>query len=1141
MPRLGGNLHFAGYPRAAACPVWTWLMMAAIAASTCAVTATAQNITYSAPYSSTVYPSSSYPSSSYPSSSYPSQSYPSSSYPVTSYPSSSYPTNSYPSSGYVSGQSVIIESSPTVITGSSYPTSSYPSNSYPSTSYPATNHTSSGTTTNTSSSSLPQHGSSSQTTSTKSTDSRMQIPTLQPRTASTANDQSKSQADDGESPFRHNNAFRRDADSMDEADAQLISNRILPARSRYPINRGLEYDRQPENYLSPYRISMIQAARESANRFRQYAQTASPIAADVADQNAAFADQWAELATTYGELATRVTDAQNDLDSTSRDFDDVTAKITHYGLTPTVGMLLRHKKDQLAQWRVNDSMTLLAGGELSRSRQRQLEIEMVRYDGSDPAIESEEILKQAGLDPTHASRQLLLGDVQDLLRQRYHWVNSLRQGYQDYQQKLGELDSATTAAAQLTAEYQTLINRHITWIRSDEPLGFSDLSKIKGGLSALFDSRRSEAFGFSFGRKWNDNPIAGLGLMLSFILIFFARWRAKSWLVSIGARKRLEDASDSTRKLVAGILTILVAIAIPGQLYAIAYWLGSGIVSESTLNASTAIYAAALVAWFIEIPRQLLRNLGYIHKHVAVELPRRERASTYLSVIGFGLVLSAYLITLTGLIDHGMWRGSLTRFAFIATMMLVTWTFHLALRPTGGFLEPMIAKFGGAVIHRVRVLIYLAGIGFPLAMIGLSTLGYGFTANELIMRAIISMACMLTAATLWPGVKILSARAWHALTGAGPKSPSKDEYGTIPSQDEAHVTGALGEHFLELKHHLAFLCQCTLVVLAVVCFAWLWIDVFPNARMGNPVVWTIQDTVTQSALDATGQTTTHSITEETPITALHLLLAAATLFVAFQLAKLLPALFDALVLQRVSFDEGMEHFSLVLGRFLLFGVGCLVASNLVGIRWQTIQWLAVGLTIGLGFGLQDMVRNLFGGLIVLFEKPARLGDFISVGKVTGRIAAQKLRTTVLSDDEGREVIIPNKNFVSEEVVNWMGAGRLNVIPIEVAVTRDERPADICRLLYELVLEQDDVLLTPAPQATLVCIGQRSQRIEVRAWIEEGQDAHRFRDSLLTVTRRFLEERKLLAKNQPTQPSIHEAGDEPRRSPFHPKNARKRSA
>jgi potassium-dependent mechanosensitive channel len=475
------------------------------------------------------------------------------------------------------------------------------------------------------------------------------------------------------------------------------------------------------------------------------------------------------------------------------------------------------------------------------------------------------------------------------------------------------------------------------------------------------------------------------------------------------------------------------------------------------------------------------------------------------------------------LLDHGTWDGSISRLGFMAAMVLVAFMSHLALRPNGGYIEPLIAKFGGSVIHRVRLMLYVLGVGFPLAMIALSALGYGFTASELIKRAIITLVSFQIGATLWAAAKILSAGAWQTLTGSTPPPRQYDQYGVIDTPADT-VSGTLAEHSLELKHQLAFLSQCGLVLGAIVCFGWLWIDVFPNIRTGNPVVWTVEDTVTQSSVDALGQTVTSSFVETTPVTALHLLLAAATLFVAFQLAKLLPAMFDALVLQRVSFDEGMEHLSLVLGRCLLFGIGCFIACKWVGIRWQAIQWLAVGLTIGLGFGLQDMVRNLFGGLIVLFEKPARLGDLITVGRVTGRVASQKLRTTVVSDEEGREVIIPNKNFVSEDVVNWRGAGRLHVIPIEVAVKRDERPADICRSLQELAIEQEDVLLTPAPQATLVCVAKGSQRIEVRAWIERGQDPSRFRDHLLKVTREYLRDRKLLTTNQPPQPTLQNPAD-----------------
>lgn len=864
----------------------------------------------------------------------------------------------------------------------------------------------------------------------------------------------------------------------------------------------------------------IESARRSAIQYRSKSSSTSPVLTDLANTNANLADQWAELAEAINSVSARVVDANMKLGAATRDFDDIGSKLTQYGMTPTIGLLLSHKKSQLEDWQVDGSAGHFVNGDLKRSREKQLENEMVVYDGSDVARQTSEILALAGYNSTRADTAQVASQVQSLLRERREWLLLLSQGYNDYRQKLGELDSASTAFVKLTSDYRKLINRHVTWIRSGEPIGIADLRKFRTGLSSLFDSRRSESFGFSLSRKWNSNPASGWTLIGTTVVIFLVRILAKFWLVGIGKRKRLRESTAVFRKLVVSLLTPLVAIAIPSILYLIARWLGSGYVTESTLHASTALYAASFVALIVEVPRQLLRRYGFIDKHLKIELPRQQRAAVYLLVIGTGLILAAYIITLAEHIDHGTWSGSVARFGFIASMLLVAWTAHLALKPTGGFLEPLVEKFGGKVLHRIRLLFYFLGVGFPLAMIALSALGYEYTATEIIKRAGTMFVSILIAATLWSALKIVASGAWHTLTGTHDDSRI-DEFDEV---QPARVSGALAEQSLELKHQIAFLSQCALVLAAIVCIGWLWIDILPNVRMGNPVVWTVQDTVTQSFVDANGQKLSRSEVLASPVTVLHLILAGATLFVAFQLAKLLPGIFDALVLQRVNFDEAMEHLSLVVGRCLLFGTGCFIACRLVGLRWETIQWLAVGLAVGLGFALQDIMRNLFGGIVVLFEKPARLGDLITVGNITGRVAAQKLRTTVLSDEDGREVIIPNKNFVSQDVVNWMGAGRLQSIPIEVAVTRDERPVDVCRMLQQLLAQQPDLLLSPAPQATLVCVSQQSQRIELRAWVEEDQDAARYRESLTKLVLNYLSEKNLLATHQPPQPSLREPLD-----------------
>ncbi|MEM6470839.1 MAG: mechanosensitive ion channel domain-containing protein [Planctomycetota bacterium] len=877
----------------------------------------------------------------------------------------------------------------------------------------------------------------------------------------------------------------------------------------------LEDWKNSENWpLEWYGQNAIDSARETASRLRFYAESMPSVVANVAIENAGFASQWAELAEDYVALAAKADELSQTLAMTTDDFNGVRQKIDAHGLTPTIGSLLRLKKGQLDRWHAERSTSILVNESLQESRDAQLALDLVRFDGLDPDDQAAQILRD--FDQPSASKGQHRQELVRLLAHRHQWLEALRKGHRDYQTKLGEFDSAKTAAAELTRQYHRFIDKQVTWIRSGNPIQRSDFSRAKSGIASLINSNRGHQFGSDLQQKLRVNLASGVGLLVLVVVFLVVRWRAKSWLVGIGNRQVLRNGTDATQLMAACGLTVLVALIIPAVFFAAGRWLGSGFVSESMLEASRGLYASSLTALMVELPRQLLRDHGVIARFLAVEVPRRETACRYLMIVGTGLVLAAYVVTVTGLIDGGVWRESLSRFLLIGALLLVAWTFHRAFRPVGGYMEPLIGHFGGAVIHRVRLLIYIVMVGSPIAIAILAALGYGFTARELITRFAMTFSALLIAASLWSPLKILSAHGWRLLTGGKPPEREFDAYGEIVPEHQVDLSGGL---YLDLKHHIAFLLQCGLLVAGAIALGWLWLDIFPNLKMGNPVVWSIQESVTSQVVTESGEVVSSANVLSSDVTLLHVVSAIGVIFVAFQLAKLLPALFDAIVLQRVSFDEGMEHFSLVVGRCVLFGTGCLIAANLLGLQWRTIQWLAVGLTIGLGFGLQDMVRNVFGGLIVLFEKPAGLGDRITVGKITGRVAKQHLRTTVLTDDEGRENIIPNKKFVTDDVTNWLGAGRLTVLPMEVAVTLDERPADICRKLFELVREQPQVVTMPAPQATLVCVSKHSQRIELRAWIEDGSRAMQSREKLLQLIHATLRDRKMLASDQPTQPPM----------------------
>ncbi len=154
--------------------------------------------------------------------------------------------------------------------------------------------------------------------------------------------------------------------------------------------------------------------------------------------------------------------------------------------------------------------------------------------------------------------------------------------------------------------------------------------------------------------------------------------------------------SASTRKCIASLLTPTVAFAFPSILYLVARWLSSGYVSESTLHVASGLFAASFVALLVEVPRQLLRSNGFVERHLKIELPRRRRRCGLLGGNRHWPRITAYVITLAEHIDHGTWSGSVARFGFIASLILVAWTAHLALKPTCCFLEPLIERCGGA-------------------------------------------------------------------------------------------------------------------------------------------------------------------------------------------------------------------------------------------------------------------------------------------------------------------------------------------------------------------------------------------------------------------------------------------------------------
>jgi potassium efflux system protein len=183
-------------------------------------------------------------------------------------------------------------------------------------------------------------------------------------------------------------------------------------------------------------------------------------------------------------------------------------------------------------------------------------------------------------------------------------------------------------------------------------------------------------------------------------------------------------------------------------------------------------------------------------------------------------------------------------------------------------------------------------------------------------------------------------------------------------------------------------------------------------------------------------------------------------------------------------DAGARHAFTTLCRYAIVGLGVILTFNTIGIRWSSLQWLIAALGVGLGFGLQEIVANFVSGLIVLFERPYRVGDFVTVGQINGTVTRIRIRATTVRDLDRRELIVPNKNFITGELINWSLSDKILRIIIHVGVAYGSDTALAEKLLHKVAQENPEVLDEPEPSALFLGFGDNSLNFELRVFIDD---------------------------------------------------------
>ncbi|PZR38095.1 MAG: mechanosensitive channel MscK, partial [Ectopseudomonas oleovorans] len=389
----------------------------------------------------------------------------------------------------------------------------------------------------------------------------------------------------------------------------------------------------------------------------------------------------------------------------------------------------------------------------------------------------------------------------------------------------------------------------------------------------------------------------------------------------------------------------------------------------------------ANVAFF----RQHLRRLGLVVMALVavVSIAEHQPASLENDVIGIIVVLSCY--------------------ALMAWML-----FHLLFSaPLRENTSPLRTSVG--------VLFNL----LPLALIGAVAFGYYYTALKLTDRLIDSLylliILLIVEATLVRGLSVAARRLAYQRALAKRQAQAKD--------------GTEGEAVIEeptldieqVNQQSLRLIRLALLGGFLVCLYWVWADLIG--------VFTYLDTINlYEYSNGTGGNSTL-----VPISLMDVIGALIIVAITVALARNLPGLLEVLVLSRMRLAQGSAYATTTLLSYVLVGIGIVSTLSTLGVSWDKLQWLVAALSVGLGFGLQEIFANFISGLIILFERPVRIGDVVTIGNLSGTVSKIRIRATTITDFDHKEIIVPNKTFITGQLINWSLSDTVTRVTLKVGV------------------------------------------------------------------------------------------------------------
>ena len=763
------------------------------------------------------------------------------------------------------------------------------------------------------------------------------------------------------------------------------------------------------------------------------------------------------------DLNRRNLESRQQLDQLKQTSENMEQQIGVLKGSVLLSKLLYQQRAALPSVKVNKDLT----DDIADLRLYQFELNQQRAQIANPEGYVDTLLAQ---QPPEKATLQLRQQLLDLLKTRSELqerlnteLNALLSESIDLQLNQNQLRSTITSL-------RGTLDEQMFWIPSNKPL---DWNWVKTAPRKLLQQLRDVPWASSLHELYvglAERPLLLLPLVLAFATLIWQRprlyGRVHKLNQDIGHYQR--DSQLHTPQAI--LLTILLGL--PASLV---LWLGGVALEGDERGVNAAIGAALLeiaAGWLVFYTvYRLLASGGVAETHFRWARPQAQSLRRLVRRVGLlALALMAVVAIaerqLAGLADDVL--GILI--VLVAYASLAWMLGRSLLNATARERLPFFRLLLGLMITAIPAVLFFAVLS-----------GYYYTALKLTDRLVdtlyVLMAWIILEATLARGLSVAARRLAYQRAIQKRQAQQEDAEGVEVVQEptlDMEQVNQQSSRLLRLTLLLAFLGVLYLV----------WADVV--------AVFSYLDNVTlYQYTSGTGAAAT-----QVPLTLRVFIIALVIAGLTVALARNLPGLLEVLVLSRLNLAQGSAYATTTLLSYVIVGFGTVTTLATLGVSWDKLQWLATALSVGLGFGLQEIFGNFISGLIILFERPVRVGDLITIGNVTGTVNKIRIRATHITDADRKSVVVPNKTFVTSQLINWTLTDTVTRIVLTFGVNRGSDLAQAQQLIMQAVKENARVLHDPEPSLFVTHYGATTLDHELRIYVRELGDRSAATDELI---------------------------------------------